>query len=87
MEYDGPKNRERLRRAEKLAAEKNATVSQICLAWLLRQPMSLFPIVAPSGREHILDNVGALDLELTEEEALWLCCHDKKDGQNADPPA
>ncbi|MBR6705214.1 MAG: aldo/keto reductase [Clostridia bacterium] len=87
MEYDAPQNRERLRRAEILAAEKNATVSQVCLAWLLRQPMSLFPIVAPSSREHILDNVGALDLELTEEEALWLCGCDKKDGKNTDPTA
>ena len=32
MEYDAPVNRARLARAEKLAAEKGAGVSQVCLA-------------------------------------------------------
>ncbi len=74
LEYDAPVNRERLRRAEKLAAEKNSTVSRVCLAWLLHQPMNLFPIIAPSGKEHILDNTAALDLALSDEELQWLCC-------------
>ncbi len=71
-EYDAPVNRDRLARAEKLAAEKNCTVSQICLAWLLRQPQFLLPIISPSSKEHIRDNVGSLDISLTTEECAWL---------------
>ena len=71
-EYDGPVNRDRLRRAETLAEEKGCSVSRICLAWLLRQPMNLFPIVAPTSKDHILDNAEALDLSLTDSEAKWL---------------
>ena len=72
MEYDAPVNRERLRRAELLAAEKNCAVSAVCLAWLLRQPLNTFPIIAPSDAAHILENTAALDLTLTDEEAAWL---------------
>ena len=72
MEYDAPANRARLARAEKLATEKGRTVPQVCLAWLLRQPMELFPIVAPTAENHIRDNVAALDLVLTDEECRWL---------------
>lgn len=72
MEYDCPLNRERLQRAEVLAKEKNCSVPQICLAWLLRQPLNLFPIVAPSSDAHIRDNTGALEITLTDSEAEWL---------------
>ena len=72
LEYDSPENRARLARAEKLAAEKGCAVSTVCLAWLLRQPMNLFPIVAPSSREHIRENTAALDLNLSEAECDWL---------------
>ena len=72
MEYDAPINRARLARAEKLAAEKNCAVSQICLAWLMRQPLNLFPIVAPSTEAHIRENAAALELELTDRECQWL---------------
>ncbi|MBO7359464.1 MAG: aldo/keto reductase, partial [Clostridia bacterium] len=68
MEYDAPVNRARLARAEKLAAEKGAGVSQVCLAWLLKQPFDIFPIVAPSSAEHIAENAAALELELTDGE-------------------
>lgn len=72
MEYDAPVNRARLARAEKLAAEKGAGVSQVCLAWLLKQPFDIFPIVAPSSAEHIAENAAALELELTDGECEWL---------------
>ena len=72
MEYDCPLNRERLRRAEALAKEKNCSVPQICLAWLFHQPLNLFPIVAPSSDAHIRDNVGALAAAITDSEAEWL---------------
>ncbi|MBR7040587.1 MAG: aldo/keto reductase [Clostridia bacterium] len=72
MEHDAPVNRARLARAEKLAAEKGAGVAQVCLAWLLKQPFDIFPIVAPSGSEHIAEIAAALDIELTQDECEWL---------------
>ena len=72
MEYDAPENRARLARAEALAIQKGASVSQVCLAWLFRQPFDLFPIVAPGSAEHIADNAAALDLKLSDSECLWL---------------
>ena len=71
-EYDSPANRERLRRAEKLSKEKGVAVSTVALAWLLSQPLRLFPIVSPTGVLHIADNLRALELALTEEECRWL---------------
>ena len=79
LEYDAPVNRARLSRAEKLAEEKGVSVSQICLAWLLKQPLELFPIVAPTSEAHIADNVAALDIDLTDAECEWLekgCDHE-----------
>ncbi len=71
-EYDAPVNRARLARAEVLAAQKNCSVSQIGLAWLLHEPMELFPIVSPGTKTHILDNTEALDIELSDDECRWL---------------
>lgn len=71
-EYDCPENRERLHRAEVLAAKKSCTVSQICLAWLLGQPLDIFPIVSPSKEKHMKDNVGVFDLELTLDDWEYL---------------
>lgn len=70
--YCQPENFERLARAEKLAFERNATVSQVALAWLLRQKVNTFPIVSASTVERIAENIGALDINLTEKEAMWL---------------
>jgi len=70
--YCHPENFERLRRAEQLAGERNATVSQIALAWLLMQDVNAFPIVSASTAERIAGNVKALEIELTDKEVKWL---------------
>lgn len=72
QEYDCEMNREKLRRAEKLAKEKSASVSQICLKWLFMQKMNLFPIVSPTSEDHMLEAVTAQMLEMSEDEASWL---------------
>ena len=70
LEYDAPENRHRLARAEKLARERGCTVSQIALAWLLRQPQNIFPLTTPASREHIDEAAGAFEISLSDEE----CC-------------
>jgi len=72
MEYDAPVNRARLKRAETLAGDLGYTVPQICLAWLMHEPMALFPIVSPSSEKHVNDIAAAADITLTDEQADWL---------------
>ena len=72
LEYDCPDNRARLARAEQLAKEKGCGVSTVCLAWLLHQPLEVFPIIAPSSGPHIQENIAALELPLTDAECEWL---------------
>lgn len=71
-EYVCEENMKRLRRAEKLAQEKSATVGQINLAWILNQSFICCPIFSPSSIGHLMDNLKGLDVRLTQEEMLWL---------------
>ena len=71
-EHQSGENLEKLRRAESLAREKGTTVSQIALAWLLHQPMNLFPILGITREAHLEKNLGALEIPLTEEECRFL---------------
>lgn len=72
MEYYAKDNIERLRRAEIVASELAVSVSQVGLAWLLDQPMNLFPLVSPTGEQHLREAVEALDLKLTKEQLEFL---------------
>src|SRR6185312_14025009 len=50
------------------AAAKNATPAQIALAWLLAQKPFIVPIPGTRNIEHLNENMGALDVELTPAE-------------------
>jgi aryl-alcohol dehydrogenase-like predicted oxidoreductase len=51
-----------------VAAEKNATPAQIALAWLLAQKPWIVPIPGTRKLERLVENLGALDIELTPVE-------------------
>ena len=70
--YCYPENFERLARAEQLAAEKNCSVPQIALAWIMNQDFEVFPLVSAKKASRIVSNVQALDITLTKDEAEWL---------------
>ncbi|MDL2327686.1 aldo/keto reductase [Ruminococcaceae bacterium OttesenSCG-928-A11] len=70
--YASPDNFERLRRAEKLAAEKGASVPQVALAWLFAQPMPTFSILGTTNPARFAENIGALNVRLTPQEMEWL---------------
>ncbi len=70
--YGSDDNFERLRRAETLAAEKNATVPQIALAFILEQQLSVYAVVASRIAEEFAADAGALDISLTRAELDWL---------------
>jgi aryl-alcohol dehydrogenase-like predicted oxidoreductase len=57
-----------LEKVEKTAREKNASVSQVALAWLLADAFVTSPIIGPRTLEQLQDNLGALDVPLTTEE-------------------
>lgn len=71
-EYVCDANMERLRRAEQLADEKQATVGQINLAWIMQQAFVCCPVFSPSSIAHIEENLKGLDVSLTESELAWL---------------
>jgi aryl-alcohol dehydrogenase-like predicted oxidoreductase len=57
-----------LEEAEKIAAEKGSTVSQVALAWVAQQPGVTSPIIGPRTMDQLLDNLGAVDVKITDED-------------------
>lgn len=52
---------------EQAAEDLGATVSQICLAWLLRRSSSMVPIPGTSSIAHLEENCAAANLHLSDE--------------------
>src|SRR5262245_60954540 len=51
-----------------IAESRGATTSQIALAWLLRRSPAIFPIPGTLSIDHLRENLGALEIELTDAE-------------------
>jgi len=51
-----------------LAERKDATTTQVALAWLLHKEVVDAPIVGPRTVDHLEDNAGALEVSLSSEE-------------------
>ena len=62
----------RLDRTRQLAEEKAATVRQIALAYIFQQPLNCFAITGTLNTTHFEENIEALRICLTKEEASWL---------------
>ncbi len=60
------------RALKEVAARRGATPEQITLAWLLRRSPAMLPIPGTLSAAHLRENVGALNIELTESEFLTL---------------
>lgn len=60
------RNLEATRRLADLAADKDATVAQLALAWLLAQGEDIVPIPGTRSRGRLEENVAAADLVLDE---------------------
>ncbi len=54
------------------AATKNATVSQIALAWLMAQKSFIVSIAGTRNINHLEENLGALNIQLTPADLLQL---------------
>ncbi len=62
------KNRALVERVEAIAADKQCTVAQLSLAWLLAQGPDVIPIPGTKRIERVAENLAALDVKLTPEE-------------------
>ena len=71
--YAHPDNFERLRRCERLAAEKGLTVPDIALAWLFNQrALDVYALTSPSAAERMRNSIAASAIPLTDAECRWL---------------
>lgn len=52
----------------KFAKIKNATLAQISLTWMLKKYPNVVPIPGSKNQERIIENLGAWNVELTDEE-------------------
>ncbi len=59
-------------RVQELAEEKDATMAQIALSWLLHKEWVDAPIVGTTSIEHLEDAVEALDISLSDSDIGWL---------------
>lgn len=53
---------------EEVAKRQGATPSQVALAWLLARSPAMLPIPGTLSLEHVRENLGALELELSDAE-------------------
>lgn len=53
---------------DRIAERHGATPAQIALAWLLRRSPAMVPIPGTLSTEHLRENLGALDIELSDDE-------------------
>jgi aryl-alcohol dehydrogenase-like predicted oxidoreductase len=60
------KNLDLVHRVEQLAKEKGCTPSQLAVAWVLAQGKDIVPIPGTKRRKFLEDNVGALNVRLSE---------------------
>lgn len=61
-----------LDRVEAVAAARGKTVSQVALAWLMAQPGVTAPIIGVRTPDHLEESLGAVGLELSEDEIAAL---------------
>lgn len=65
-------NLELVDRVKELAGRKQCTPGQLALAWLLAQGGHIVPIPGTKKRERLRENLGAVDVELSQDELQLL---------------
>jgi aryl-alcohol dehydrogenase-like predicted oxidoreductase len=66
------RNLQLVRRVEQISTEKGCTASQLALAWVLAQGEEIIPIPGTTRREHLEQNLAALDITLTASDLARL---------------
>ena len=63
-----PKNLELVDHITKIAKKKDATPSQLTLAWILAQGDDFFPIPGTTNLTRLEENLGALKIKISKDE-------------------
>ncbi len=67
-----PGDRDIVDRVLTLADKRGLTPAQVALAWVMRHPSVSAPIVGATALKHLEDALGAIDVQLSDEEAAQL---------------
>jgi aryl-alcohol dehydrogenase-like predicted oxidoreductase len=70
--YRWPDTERRLVALREVAAETGATVHQVVLAWMIQGDPPVIPIIAASNEAQMEENLGALDVDLSEAQMARL---------------
>ena len=70
--YGFEENFQRLDRVEEVAGRHDATIAQVALAFVLNQPLEIFPLVGCRTGDEFATNVQALQLDLSADELAWI---------------
>jgi aryl-alcohol dehydrogenase-like predicted oxidoreductase len=70
--YGSEANFRRLARAQELATDKQCTLAQIAVAYVLNQPLDMYALIAPVNGGEVAQNIAAANLKLTPAEIAWL---------------
>ena len=66
--YDFPESEEIIRRVGQVASERGVSRARVALAWLMGKDAVTAPIVGATKLDHLEDAIGAVEVELTDEE-------------------
>lgn len=70
--YIGEENEPIVAAVQKLAEARDIPMAQVALAWVMKHPSVVAPIVGPTKEHHLADAVAALDVRLTAGEIAAL---------------
>ena len=62
------KNFEILKTIKRIAIEKEATMAQIALCWVINKENITAPIIGVNSKEQLEENIGALEIKLKEDD-------------------
>ncbi|KAI0736369.1 aryl-alcohol dehydrogenase [Fomitopsis betulina] len=71
-QYKGTGTPDIVGRVEEIAKKKGVSMAQIALAWCIAKPGVTAPIVGTTSLDKLKDLLGALDVQLSEEEIKYL---------------
>jgi len=71
-QYQGPDSKRRLDALKAVAGEACTTTNQIVLAWLMQSEPVAIPVLGVSRPEQLEENLGALDITLSEDQIYRL---------------
>lgn len=73
--FDGDSEKEKALRTVlgEIGAEYNAAIDQVALAWLLRHPSGIIPVLGTGNLDRIRGAAGAMEIELSRDEwfRIW----------------